>query len=352
MKTILRIRLVSWLAVGGALLPSLGFGMKPGPEIQAALDEITLGAPIIYRDLTLYPLISAGSGIGADYLTLDDALEKGLLSVEEKNGGTVPEVMVSNLASLPVFIFAGEMVAGARQDRIVRQDTLLAPCGGRMSLAVYCVESGRWQGKSDRFEASYCNAGAYLRNIAQSGASQEKVWEGVAKNNRALGVATATGTLRAVYTSSETRKVFDEYAERLDRMPELVRGTVGVVVCSGGEIVCADIFGSPNLFRAEWKKILKSYIADGIAASRCGRMVEREEVASFLWRLHSPQSVTRERGVSLGENVRLTWPGGFAAGLLYRGCLVHLSLFPEREAAGSSTPGGVTGTGNRGMLNR
>ena len=352
MKKNLRRMLMSLMVAGMAILPVIGFGMTPGPEIEKVLNGITIGAPVTYRNLTLYPLISRRGGIGEDYLTLDEAMERGVLTVEEKSGGSVPEVMVTNRSSRPVFIFAGEIIAGAKQDRIVRTDTLLAPCGGRMSLSVYCVEQGRWHGKSDSFEASHYNAGAYLRKIAQTGASQAMVWDGVTKKNRALGVAPSTGTLRAVYTSSENRKVFDEYRATFSCFPDMAPATIGVVACSGGEIVCGDIFGSPGLFRAEWKKLLTSYIADGAASSRRGRVVERWRIESFLSRLRSPGSVVRERGVSLGQNIRLTWPGGVAAGLFYRGYTVHLSVFPDGEGGDCSAPGRVIGTTNRGDLSR
>lgn len=351
-KKNLRVRLMSLLVAGLALLPGIGFGMNPGPEIESALNGITIGSPVAYRNLTLYPLISHRSGIGDDYLTLDEAMESGYLRVEEKRGGTVPEVMVTNRSSRPVFIFAGEIIAGAKQDRIVRRDTLLAPCGGRMSISVYCVEQGRWSGKSDRFEASHCNAGAYLRKIAQTGASQAMVWDGVKSKNMEMGVAPSSGTLRAVYTSRDNRKIFDEYKVSLGCFPEMARGTIGVMVCSGGKIVCGDIFGSPGLFRAEWKKLLMSYIADGDLSLRCGRPVERWRVESFISHLRSPGSVVKERGVSLGENIRFTWPTGVAVGLLYRGYPVHLSIFPQAGGGDSSVPGGVIGTRTRGDLSR
>lgn len=334
------------------LLPVIGFGMNPGPEIENALNGITIGSPVTYRNLTLYPLISRRGGIGSDYLTLDEAMERGYLSVEEKSGGNVPEVMVTNRSSRSVFIFAGEIIAGAKQDRIVRQDTLLAPCGGRMSLSVYCVEQGRWSGKSDSFEASHYNAGAYLRKIAQTGASQAMVWDGVKEKNREMGVAPSSGTLRAVYTSKENRKIFDEYRATFGCFPEMAGGTIGVVVCSGGQIICVDIFGSPGLFRAEWKKLLMSYIADGATSSRCLWPVERWRVESFLSHLRSPSSIGRARGVSLGENLQLRWSTVVAAGLLYRGYPVHLSIFPQSGGGECSVPGGVIGTRNRGELSR
>lgn len=344
--------LISLLIFGVFIIPGIGFGMYPGPEIKSMVNRIKLGTPVSYRNLTLYPLILCGGGSRKNFLTLDEAMERSLLTIEEKGGGNVSEVMVTNRSSMPVFIFAGEIIAGAKQDRIVRRDTLLAPCGGRMCLSVYCVEQGRWHGESNRFKPAYCNAGAYLRKITQTGASQAEIWDGVREKNRKLGVAPLTGTLRAVYTDGAKRKIFNEYIAGLGGMPDLTPGMVGVVVCSAGKIVCGDIFESPGLFQAEWEKLLSSYISDGLASFSCGRMVEPWRIESFLSHLHDPESVIRKRGVSLGDNIRLTWSTGVASGILYRGFPVHLSLFSHEGKWAYPHRGDVLGIEERRDLSR
>jgi len=346
------IKLAGLLTAAGLLFPGSGLAVSPGPEIENALSGIVIGSPVAYRNLAIWPLLSREGGVGRDYLTLDYALENGLLRIEEKNGGSVPEVTTVNLSSRPVFIFAGEIIAGARQDRIVRRDTLLAPCGGRMSLAVYCVEQGRWHGRSNSFEASGYNAPARLRQLAQLGADQAEIWSGVRAKNTALGVAPTTGTLKAAYEGDKYREDFEDYARQFTRIPEMLPGTVGVAVTAGGEIVCVDIFGSSALFRAEWAKLLKSYIADGLAFPRAGRPADRAEIRAFLARIRCPAALEKEQGVSLGENVLLNWPGGVAAGLLNRGGLVHLSAFPREGAGPVPVRGRVGSVGTRSNLSR
>ncbi len=334
----------------GAVLLSMagsGCGMESGAEIEFALDDIIIGPPVAYRNLTIYPLLTRNRHTAADYLTLDQAMERGVITVAEKSGGSVHEVLITNRSSLPVFIFAGEIIAGARQDRIVRQDTLLAPCGGKMTVSVYCVERGRWQGAGNTFTPSYCNAGATLRKIAQLGVSQAEVWEAVEIKNREQGVAPPTGTLRAVYTSDENKTLFGDYEKRFGCLPEMGRGTVGVVVCSGEKIICGDLFAGPALFRAEWKKLLKSYITDVTGAPGYGGRVDRWRVEDFLARFRSPGSVERTRGISLGDNIKLSCSGGVGAGLLYRGRLVHISLFAAEGIEKCHYTGRVLGSGER-----
>jgi hypothetical protein len=327
-------------------------GMEPGAEVRALVDNLEIGEPVTSGNLTLYPLKAARAPEPRGYLTLDEAMGKGLLAVTEKKGGSVPEVLITNRADVPIFIFAGEIITGAKQDRVVRQDALLAPRGGEMSLAVYCVEQGRWHGKSDAFRAGGTNAPSLLRKIAQWKGSQGEVWSAVRRVNEGLSVAPSTGTLQAAYESEENKRKFDACELELGRVPEAERGTVGVIACAGGRIVCGDLFCDHDLFHAEWRKLLRSYAADAVASSRLAAEPGKGEVRAFLLSLLSPESVEHERGVSLGENVRLTWKGGRAAGLLHGGAAVHLSLFNEGGTDGMPATGRVLGVGAREGLSR
>ena len=61
------------------------------------------------------------------YLTLDEALAAGHASVTEvSEAGSVPELLVKNLAPSPVLILDGEELVGAKQNRIVNLTILVA----------------------------------------------------------------------------------------------------------------------------------------------------------------------------------------------------------------------------------
>jgi hypothetical protein len=67
--------------------------------------------------------------------------------------GSVPELLVKNLAPSPVLILDGEELIGAKQNRIVNLAILVA-AGQTLRIPVSCVEAGRWVHRSREFAAA------------------------------------------------------------------------------------------------------------------------------------------------------------------------------------------------------
>jgi hypothetical protein len=88
------------------------------------------------------------------YLLLDEALAAGLAAVTEiSEAGSVPDLLVKNLAPSPVLILDGEELVGARQNRIVNL-TILVAAQQALHIPVSSVEAGRWAAHSREFEAA------------------------------------------------------------------------------------------------------------------------------------------------------------------------------------------------------
>src|SRR5213078_3546404 len=89
---------------------------------------------------------------GKNFLTLQEALEKSLVTVNET--GQVNSLTIENRSqNEAVYIQSGDIVKGGRQDRVLAFDLIVPPNSGKMQIASFCVESGRWsqRGKeSDR----------------------------------------------------------------------------------------------------------------------------------------------------------------------------------------------------------
>jgi len=75
-------------------------------------------------NLVIFPLVLDES-LEPGYLLLDEALELGLLEVTEASpGGIVGEVLVRNMGEQPVLILDGEILVGAKQNRMVNTSVL------------------------------------------------------------------------------------------------------------------------------------------------------------------------------------------------------------------------------------
>ena len=114
------------------------------------LHRLTSGTKQSYRNMAVFPLLSE-KDLTVDYLLLDEALEKNLITITEVDeSGTVPELKVENRAEKNLLILDGEELVGAKQNRIVNV-TLLIAAQATLTIPVSCVEQGRWSYQSRRF---------------------------------------------------------------------------------------------------------------------------------------------------------------------------------------------------------
>ena len=108
-----------------------------------------ISGPHVHENLAVYFVHGVSVG-GAVPLTLQEALAKGSVKVIET--GNVNELQIENTGSEEVFIQAGDIVKGGKQDRVLTVSFVLPPKSGRVPIASFCVEQGRWsaRGKEDR----------------------------------------------------------------------------------------------------------------------------------------------------------------------------------------------------------
>jgi hypothetical protein len=315
------------LALLGLALP---LAAETPAAVSRAIGSLRVGEPRHYAGLTVIPLLGSPSFSKGSCLTLEQALAQGLLEIVEKEGGTVPEVWLTSRSEKAVFLMGGEILSGARQDRIVRRDLLVAPRRKKLAVPVYCVEEGRWHFSTGSF-GSEQNLGTYkLRAKAQAGGAdgQSEVWAEVAQGNEHAGVSSSTGAYQDAYRDGRVARRAKELERGLADLARSQPLAIGAVVGLGGHLVSLDLFGDPALFRELWPKILKSM---ALAAETEEGRVTRAQAGELLARLARADFrivPAADLGVGLegGDGV---WEAG---GLLHEGALVHLAAFPRLES--------------------
>ena len=86
-----------------------------------------------YRNLDVFLIRGQEKIANVSFLTLSEAMETGKVKVYET--GDVNELSVENLSeSEMVFIQAGEVVKGGKQDRVLGVDMVLAPKSGKKPI--------------------------------------------------------------------------------------------------------------------------------------------------------------------------------------------------------------------------
>lgn len=288
-------------------------------EVAQLIRRLRVGRPFQHRGVAVYPLTLSHNQDQRRYLTFDEAVRGGQLEVHET--GSVRVALMVNRSASRVFLLAGELLIGGKQNRMLSADAIIPP-RSEVRVGVYCIEKDRWRGDKRRFESRDSICLPSMRQHAGRGASQEEVWASVASNAAKLEVQSKTRDFQQLYESEAVRRRLDEY-RKVFRGP-WPRRTVGYVFCRYGRIIGAEIFGGDTLFSRLRHKLLDSYVLDHLAGPPDRSRSVAPNVPRYL------QQALRARvayGETPGEGRALSLTGAASGrGLAAAGAVVHLQL--------------------------
>jgi len=296
--------------------------------LTRAVGAIEVGEPIRHKGLSIFPLLQSRVTDDRDYLTLDEALRKGLLVVKEVGRGSVPRVSVRNNAAGYVFLLGNELLVGGMQNRMLKEDVLLRPHSGDIVVEVFCIERGRWHNPDMGFRESERMVQQEMRRRVVEGAQQREVWDEVESFSRSYGVTSGTGDLAELQKDRKVARELAQYERAI--IPKLPGEAVGLVATRGPFILGADIFANEDLFRKLRRKVIQSYALTRAPGPHIKVMVDRRQVEGFLRRCYRTV-YTEQPAPDVGRRVRLRGGGISGMGLSFRDNLVHVVLFPARR---------------------
>src|SRR5664279_5477874 len=264
------------MAAGAA---SAALNSAPGP----------MSGPVSHDNLAVY-FVHGPANAGPVRLTLQEALTQGAVRVSET--GNVNALAIENFGEQTVFVQAGDVVKGGRQDRTLTVSLLLPPKSGRIPIASFCVEHGRWSARAGEdvrtFSTSAVTVSSREMKLAMqaplpaspttgSGTMdtndrQQKVWDGVQREQRKLSAATganvaAPASATSLQLALENKKLAETrnaYIAALKAAGEQGDDIVGYVFAVNGKINSAEIYASNGLFRKMWPKMLDASATEAI----------------------------------------------------------------------------------------
>ncbi len=302
--------------------------------------EWRLLEPVSYENLTVFPVVSSSGYDTSAFLTLEDGLSSGEVTVREQgadviyrnrdgsrpavqnySGPSVNQLVLVNHSKRPLLLLAGELVSGGKQDRVIGKDRIVAPFGEPLPLNVYCVEHGRWSSGS-QFNKAKTIVHPSVREQAAVNQKQGDVWAAVTGGSMAPRAANAppaqvttteldaaiqseapTQSYSKIYESrrvnSSVETVVNEIQRQFRKETSGLKGerVVGVVVAYGGEVAWSDIFASDELFNSYWSKLLRSYAVEAVARPTLREKASAEDAMEFLRRLNGREQTESEPGV-------------------------------------------------------
>ena len=279
------------LAIAFASTASADDFAKPPPQQAAkvtdALDGAKLLEPIQIDSLSLTPIVSTQPAkAGGELLTLDEAMPKKLVRITEHEGGDVNNLALRNNSDRPLFLLAGEVIIGGKQDRIIGRNTII-PAKTSQEVPVFCVEHGRWTEQSKEFTTAKALAHGRLRGNA-SFDEQGAVWDEVHATNSAKKTSSDTDTYRKV-ASQQSDGTLGKMEKRVDaallKLPADQRDKlVGFAVALNGKVATVDVFQSHALFEKLEGKLVRSYLTEAVdvVAEKNVAPPKAADVTSFM----------------------------------------------------------------------
>jgi hypothetical protein len=238
------------------------------PPTPAALAETSkMLEPIQVESLTLTPIVSTKQKIEDEKLiVLDEAMSKKLVRIHEVDDEDVNNLKLTNKSDQALFLLAGEVIIGGKQDRIIGRNTIIPP-KKTLTVPVFCVEHGRWDNSGKEFKTAKALAHGRLRGSA-SFDTQSDVWKEVAAKNELRKTKSSTDTYRKV-ASQQSDGTLTKWEKQVDTALGKLSDDdktklVGFAVSLNGKVATVDVFENPTLFKKLQAKLVRSYITEAI----------------------------------------------------------------------------------------
>ena len=287
-----------------------GAGQDPGVQVGTGMQagDYRISGPFTHKNLTIYLIHGKNMVEGRSFLTLQEALEQKKVVVYETK--SVNELSIENRSNEDIYVQAGDIVKGGQQDRVLAVDLIVPPRSGKMPIAAFCVESGRWNKREgERAEVFSSSeevvATKDLKMAAKSAKSQGDVWKNVTVAQDKLSENVGTRVNSTVSESSlqlavENRQVQETAAGYINALAGVVKGkndVIGYVFAINGKANSADVYASSELFKKLWPKLLKANAIEAIAELKRDQKFEpatAEQVQSFLAEAESSKPSEKE----------------------------------------------------------
>ena len=243
-------------------------------------NNLTLSGPYTHENLTVFLVHSSTAATPAGLLPLKQAMEQKKVVVYET--GQVNELAIENKSAEAVFVQGGDIVKGGQQDRVFTTDMILPAKSGRVPIATFCVEQGRWTKRGAEDAKTFSAAPMALATresklAVKSKQNQNEVWASVNTARAQLGLASSVGigppstSMQIALEDRSVAKSTEPYQHALAKLLDSHSDAIGAAFAINGELNSADIYFSPALFRQLWPKLLNSIAVEASSSRTPGK---------------------------------------------------------------------------------
>ncbi len=263
---------------------------------QVQLSNYRLSGPYEFDQLKIFLIHAPDTDTSVIYTPLKEAMLRKIVVVHETDN--VNELAIENVSTFEeVFVQAGDIVKGGKQDRVLAVDLILPAKSGRVPISAFCVEQSRWQGREgesvDHFTLTEMAATSSLRQVIVDVATQVGVWNAVKDSQDQLTVALpkdirsaeSPTSLPLALENDAVRDAIAPYTNNLYPVPQRWNDVIGFAFAINDELKGADVYSSNMMFKKSWHRLLQAAAVEAVATPRTEEVRDRlsiETVGSFL----------------------------------------------------------------------
>jgi len=264
------------------------------------LEDYRLSGPYTHENLTLFLIHGADKLVGKPYHTLQEAMERQEVIVHETEN--IHELAIENISDAEIYIQSGDIVKGGKQDRVIAVDFIAPAKSGRLPIASFCVERGRWRERGQESSMAFSSSqlqvpskGAKL--AARVSRSQHELWESVSASQHKLSSVLGEqvqdeASATSLQLTLEHTKVQARTEEHLKTLSSIIGNqpdAIGYAFAINGQFNSADVYASHELFGKLWPKLLTASVVEAVAELRPDQQFTQPKAEDVLAAMRDAQ---------------------------------------------------------------
>jgi len=205
------------------------------------------------------------------------------------------ELAIENTGSTDVYVQSGDIVKGGKQDRTIAMDFIAPAHSGKIPIAAFCVEHGRWQQRGEETAGTFSSSGRTLATrgvklAVRSKQDQGEVWKEVEvaqmkladSVGKPVAAPESKSSLQLTLEDKAVKESSEEYEKALAGVVEGKNDVIGYAFAINGKVNSADIYGSSGLFRKLWPKLIKASAVEATSEKKEGNFGMASEADVFM----------------------------------------------------------------------
>lgn len=267
--------------------------------------------------------------------TFNELLHRKEVEISEVNtSGSVNTIIVNNMSMYFLFMMDGDILMGAKQNRILNTSVLISP-KSKIDIPVSCVERGRWSNSSRVFHRSDFTVSPNFRASKSSSVNenlkrnkkyevnQTYIWDTVENEMHIHKIHSPTSDYNSVY-----KDIRNELKDKFKPVNE----ANGAALFYGNKFLNADIFGTEQLYLHYFDRILNAAFVYLHNTVKYAPLSEQYAINMLYKIMYYAEDSIVCKDKAAGEGTEKRYENDYISGfeLTYNESLIHYTLLSKR----------------------